>query len=163
MVRRISTRPEDLPIPIDAKAHRSWPPIMLEIAAHIGAYDTLRLVDAYAGQRLYVPIDASRSRLGELIGSEKAAIMSQVFGVETLLIPSGRRPLERARRAGVIALVRTKKMTVSEAAALLRMAPRHLTTLINKTDEGTDAEPLLTLERPRDARQLEMFDPTQAP
>jgi hypothetical protein len=159
MARRLTTRPDDLPIPVDAKAHSSWPPIMLEIAAHIGAYDTLRIVDAYAGQRVYIPIDASRNPLRDLIGSDKAAIMSQVFGIETLLIPSGRRPLERARRAGVVALVRAKKMTVSDAAALLRMAPRHLTTLINKTDEGTDDEPLVMLERPRDARQLEMFEP----
>ena len=158
MAHKFTTRPEELPIPEDARPHASWPPLMLEMAAHIGAYATLCLVDAFAGQYIYVPLDAARSPFREIVGAEKAEILSHVYGRERLPIPAGRNPLMRARRAGVIALVRSNKMTVSEAAARLRMPVRHLSTLINKTDEGTDAEPLLLLDRPRDARQIEMFE-----
>lgn len=158
MARRISFRPEQLPIPEDVKAHPKWPPLMLDMAAHVGAYTVLRIVDAFAGQYIYIPVDPTLNPFLDVIGKEKAAIITQVYMRERLPIPVGRLPLERARRAGVIALVRAKKMTVHEAAARLRMAPRHLTTLINKTDEGTDAEPLLLLDRPRDARQLDMFE-----
>lgn len=158
MARQFASRPESLPIPPDAKPHRTWPPIMLDMAAHIGAYDTLRIVDAFAGQYIYVPLNPATSPFTDIIGGEKAALLSHVYGRERLNIPAGRNALMRARRAGVIALVRAKKMTVKEAAARLRMPERHLFTLISKTDEGTDAEPLLILERPRDARQLDMFE-----
>jgi len=158
MARQIATRPEDLPIPEDAKAHESWPPIMLDMAAHVGAHATLRIVDAFAGQYIYVPMDVSRSPFTDVVGAEKAAVLAHVYGRERLPIPVGRNALMRARRAGVIALVRAKKLGVGEAAALLRMPVRHMSRLINKTDEGTDAEPTLLLQRPRDARQLDMFE-----
>ncbi|MFY9350077.1 MAG: hypothetical protein WBL20_04705 [Sphingobium sp.] len=158
MARPLNTRPDELPIPQDAKPHRSWPALMLDMAAHIGAYDTLRLVDAFAGQYVYVPLDASRSPFAEVLGRDQAAVLSRIYGREKLQIPAGRSALARARRAGVVALVRAKRLTVSEGAAWLRMPVRHLSTLINHTDEGTDAEPLLDLQRPRDARQIEMFD-----
>ncbi|WP_370176256.1 hypothetical protein [Sphingobium abikonense] len=158
MAHQFTTLPEQLPIPPDAKPHASWPPLMLDMAAHIGAYAALQIVDALAGQYVYVPVDPSRSPFAEIVGAEKAAVMAHVYGRERLPIPSGRNALMRARRAGVIALVRAHKMTVSEAAARLRMPVRHLSTLINKTDEGTDAEPALLLERPRDTRQLDMFE-----
>ncbi|WP_289145062.1 hypothetical protein [uncultured Sphingobium sp.] len=158
MARQFASRPEQLPIPEDAKPHRTWPPLMLDMAAHIGAYATLRLIDAFAGQYIYVPLDPARSPFTDVVGTDKAAVLAHVYGRERLPIPAGRNALVRARRAGMIALVRTNRMTVSEAAARLRMPVRHLSTLINNSDEGTDAEPLLLLERPRDARQLDMFE-----
>ena len=158
MARQFASRPEELPIPEDAKPHKSWPPLMLDMAAHIGAYATLKIVDAFAGQFIYVPLDSSRSPFTDVIGADKAAVLAHVYGRERIPIPSGRNALMRARRGGILALVRAKKMTISEGAARLRMPVRHLSTLINKTDEGTDAEPALILERPRDARQLDMFE-----
>jgi hypothetical protein len=158
MARHFTMRPEQLPIPEDTKPHASWPPLMLDMAAHIGAYATLCIVDAFAGQYIYIPVDASRSPFEDIIGREKAAVLAHVYGRERLPIPTGRHALSRARRAGVIALVRANRMTVSEAAARLRTPVRHLSTLINQTDEGTDAEPAILLQRTRDARQLDMFD-----
>jgi hypothetical protein len=61
MARARTFRPEDIPIPTDAGAHESWPPAMLEMAAHIGPYATLLVVDAFAGQDVYVPRDPARS------------------------------------------------------------------------------------------------------
>ncbi|QCI93243.1 hypothetical protein [Novosphingobium sp. EMRT-2] len=157
MARPRTFRPEDIPIPPDAKPHESWPPMMLEMAAHIGPYDTLRLVDAFAGQEVYIPMDAGRSPFVEIVGSDKAAILSHVYGRERLPIPTGRNALLRARRQGVIAAIRAGRLTVVEGAAILRMARRHLSRLVNQTDEGTECQAAPLLVRPKDARQLEMF------
>lgn len=157
MARPRTFRPDDIPIPPDAKHHASWPPIMLDMAAHIGAYDTLRLVDAFAGQDVYIPMDAKRSPFTDVIGSDKAAILSHVYGRERLPIPTGRNALLRARRQGIIAAIRAGRLTVVEGAAILRMARRHLSRLVHGTDEGMDCQPVPLLERPKDIRQLEMF------
>lgn len=157
MARPRTSRPEDIPIPADAKPHKSWGPVMLEMAAHIGPYHTLLLVDAFAGQDVYVPLDAAQSPFTEIIGAEKAAILSYVYGRERLPIPTGRNALHRARRQGVIALIREKRLSVSEGAAIMRMKRAHMSMLVNQTNEGTDSEPVMLLERPRDNRQMEMF------
>ena len=157
MARPRTFKPDDIPIPADVKPHASWPPMMLEMAAHIGPYDTLRIVDAFAGQEVYVPLDARRSPFTDIVGTDKAAVLAHVYGRERLPIPTGRNALLRARRQGVIAAIRAHRMTVVEGAAILRTARRHLSRLVNQSDEGTDAEPVPILERPRDHRQLEMF------
>jgi hypothetical protein len=157
MSRPRTFRSEDIPIPPDAKPHASWPPTMLEMAAHIGPYHTLLIVDAFAGQEVYIPVDASRSPFTSIVGSEKAAILSHVYGRERLPIPVGRNSILRARRQGVIALIREKRISVKEAAAILRMKRSYLSYLVNQTDEGTDSQATPLLERPRDHRQLEMF------
>lgn len=162
MARPRTTRPDDLPIPADARAHSSWPPSMLEMAAHIGAYDTLRLVDAFAGQDVYIPVDPSRSPFRDLVSTEKCAVLSHVYGRERLPIPSGRQALLRARRQGIIAAIRAGRMTVVEGAAILRMARRHLSRLVNQSDEGQDCAPVLLPAPVKDPRQLEMFGETQA-
>lgn len=157
MARARTFRPDDIPIPPDARPHASWPPMMLEMAAHIGPYDTLRIVDAFAGQEVYVPLDAKRSPFTDIVGVDKAAVLAHVYGRERLPIPTGRNALLRARRQGVIAAIRAHRLTVVEGAAILRMARRHLSRLVNQTDEGLDCQQVPLLERPKDARQLEMF------
>lgn len=157
MARARTFRPDDIPIPLDAKPHASWPPMMLEMAAHIGPYDTLRIVDAFAGQDVYVPLDPSRSPFTDIVGSAKAAVLAHVYGRERLPVATGRNALLRARRQGIIAAIRSGRLTVVEGAAILRMARRSVCRLLNQSDEGTDAEPVPLLERPKDHRQLEMF------
>lgn len=157
MSRPKSYKADAVAIPTDAKPHASWPPLMLDMAAHIGPYATLCIVDAFAGRQIYIPIDAKLNPFTDIIGSEKAAVLSHVYGCERLEIPTGRNALLRARRQGVIAAIRAGRLTVVEGAAMLRMARRHLSRLVNQSDEGTDAEPVPILERPRDHRQLEMF------
>lgn len=156
MARPRTFRPEDIPIPMDAQAYENWAPIMLDMAAHIGPYATLLLVDAFAGQQVYVSSNPARSPFAEIIGTDKAAILAHVYGREQLQIPSGRRELLRARRQGIIAAVREKRMTVGEGAAILRMARRHFSHLVNHSDEGLECEPLVLTPR-KDPRQLDMF------
>jgi hypothetical protein len=157
MARPRTFRPDDIPIPEDSRAHASWPPTMLEMAAHIGAYDTLRIVDAFAGQDVYIPVDPRRSPFTDIVGADKAAVLSHVYGRERLPIPSGRQPLLRARRQGIIAAIRANRMSVVEGAAILRMARRHLSRLVNQTEEGLDSEPVFVLPSVKDPRQLDMF------
>lgn len=130
---------------------------MLEMAAHIGAYDTLRIVDAFAGQTVYVPMNASRNPFVEVVGADKATILSHVYGAEKLPIPTGRQPLAHARRQAVIAAIRSGSLSVSKGAAMLRMPRRHLSHLVNQTNEGTDCEPVAALASRHDARQIDMF------
>lgn len=158
MARPRAARLEDIPIPDDARPHPSWPPAMLEMAAHIGAADTLRVVDAFAGQDVYVPVDPARSPFAAIIGAEKAAVLSHVYQRERLAIPAGRHALARARRQGIIAAIRNRRMTVVEGAAILGMARRHLSRLVNQTDEGTGCEPVAPQRRVSDPRQLDMFE-----
>lgn len=160
MARPRTFRIEDVPIPPDVKAYPNWPASMLEMAAHIGAYATLLLVDAFAGQDVYVPLDPKRSPFTDIVGAEKAGIIAHVYGRERLPIPTGRNPLLRARRQGVIAAARAGKISKKEGAAILRTPRAHFSHLINQTDEGTDAMPVAELVRPRDTRQLEMFEDT---
>lgn len=157
MARPRSFRPEDLPIPEDARPHRTWPPIMLEMAAHIGPYDTLRIVDAFAGQDVYVPKDERRSPFRDIVGPAKVAVLASIYARQRIPIPVARGPLLRARRQGIIAAIRVGQMTVAEGAAILRMNRRHVSRLINQTDEGLDTEPALVLPSVTDPRQLDMF------
>lgn len=162
MARPRTFRLENTPIPTDAKPYPTWPASMLEMAAHIGPYATLLLVDAFAGQDVYVPLDPKRSPFTDIIGAEKAEIIAHVYGREKLPIPTGRNPLLRARRQGIIAAARAGKISKKEAAAILRTPRAYFSRLFNQTDEGTDAMPVAELMRPRDTRQLEMFDDPDA-
>ncbi|HEX7820664.1 MAG TPA: hypothetical protein VF463_08590 [Sphingobium sp.] len=158
MARPKTIRIDDWPIPEDAQADPKWPPIMLDMAAHIGPYATLLIVDAFAGQEVYVSKDPARSPFSDIIGADKAETMAHVYGVERLRIPGGRMPLLKARRAGILAACRAKKMSVDEGAAILRMPRRHLRHIVNHTQEALTATPMVLLPRARDARQLDMFD-----
>ncbi|WDF73506.1 hypothetical protein [Novosphingobium sp. KACC 22771] len=159
MARPRTFRPDDIPIPTDVQAHENWAPIMLDMAAHIGPYSTLLLVDAFAGQNVYVSRNPDKNPFIEIVGADKAAIITQVYCRERLQIPSGRRELLRARRQGIVAAVRERLMTASEGAAILRMPRRHFTRLLNKTDEGLECQPLVLKPR-KDPRQLDMFSET---
>lgn len=157
MARPRTFRPEEIAIPPDARPHRSWPPFMLEMAAHIGAYDTLRIVDALGGQDFVVAVNPARGPFPAIVGAEKSATLSHVYARERIVVPLGTEALRRARREPVLAAVRQGKLSVKEAAAMLRMRRTHLSRLINHTDEGTDCETPLLLPSRHAPRQLDMF------
>ena len=146
----------DLPIPQDAKVTRKWPAQMIEMADHIGAYHTLRLIDRFGGQQIRVPMDAERSPFREVLDARLVRLMSQIYGNNELELPVGRAVLAEARRAPILASVRNKDMTVREAARVLGTARTYVSELVNRTTEASDAEPL---RRPKrgDDRQIEMF------
>lgn len=152
----------DLPIPPDAGVTRKWPPQMVEMADHIGAYQTLRLIDAKGGEQVRVPLDPERSPFREVLDARLVRVMAQIYGGNELELPVGRAVLNEARRAPVLASVRNGDMTVREAAKILGTARTYVSELVNRTAEASGAAPL---RRPRrgDDRQIEMFETTGTP
>ena len=139
---------EDLPIPEGVEADSTWPPILAELADHVGAYDALLICDAFAGRELYIPIDPQLSPLRGLISDSNCTLIAHVYGRERLPIPTGRNTILRAKRAGVISAIRSGELTVVRGAAILRMARRHLSRLVNQTNEGVGVQPT-ALPEPR--------------
>lgn len=148
---------DELPIPQDSPVTTKWTGQMQEMAAHIGAYRTLLVVDKLGGQEVQVPSDPSRNRLADVIGVEGAAIISQIYGGNVLRVPVAKAALNEARRAGVIAAIRAKRMTVAEAAPILRTSRSYLSHLVNSTTEGEEAAPIVPSRSRHDPRQIEMF------
>lgn len=149
----------ELPIPPEVQPTRLWTGQMLEMAAHIGAYATLLLVDRLGGQTIRVPMDAAINPMAAIIGDEAAAIMSRVYGRNFMTIPAGRAALDEARRAPVLAAIRAGGLTINAAVPILRTTRTRISHLINHSDEGR-AERAWT-PPPRkvraDARQIIMF------
>lgn len=162
---------DELPIPTDARVTKKWTEQMREMAAHIGAYQTLQVIDALGGQQIDIPSDPANNRMASFLGEEGAAIMSRIYGGNKLWVPVGRPALNEARRAGIIAACREKKMTIAEAAPILKTSRSYLGYLVNKTDEGEEVEPYIPRRGQPDPRQLDMFavpapsdnEPTPAP
>lgn len=148
---------DELPIPADVPVTRKWTEQMREMAAHIGAYRTLLIVDTLGGQEIEVPINPERNRLAQVIGDEGAAIMSRIYGRNKLRVPVARAALDEARRAGIIAAIRAGKMTIGEAVPILKTSRNYLSHLVNSTAEGEEVAPYLPKRSRHDPRQLEMF------
>lgn len=147
----------DLPIPKDARVTRRWTEQMCEMAAHIGAYRTLLVIDALAGQVVKIPKRMEFNRLEAVIGKDGAEIMSRIYGGNVLQVPVGRAALNEARRAGVIAAIRARKMTIADAVPILETSRSYISHLVNQTSEGSDAAVYVPPRRGRDDRQLDMF------
>jgi hypothetical protein len=102
-------------------ASAAWPPNLRALAAAIGEDAVARLVDAYAGQRVYIPIRPPRGghRLAELLGGEALAQLQQDFGGAQIEIPL-------ARPAGALkAAIAAAEGTTSEVAARLGCSRRY--------------------------------------
>jgi hypothetical protein len=148
----------DLPIPEDVRPTRLWTGQMLELAAHVGPYAALLLIDRLGGQSIRVPMDPERNRMREIIGAEKTIIMSRVYGGNSVTIPVGRPAVEEAKRGPVLAAIREQRLTINEAVPILRTSRTRISHLINNTDEGLrDRAWLPTPEVRRDRRQLDLF------
>lgn len=157
MTRRVDLpRAEELPIPADVQPGPGWTEQMLEMAAHVGAFDTLAIVAALGGQSIYIPRDKAKSPFAEIVGEAAVATLAWVYGGHHYAVPVGRAALARARRAPVLAAVRAKRMTTADAARLLGTSRTYLAHLANQTDEGAAATPI-QLSRKRDTRQIELF------
>lgn len=154
-------RLEDLPLPADPLPDRSWTVQMREWAGVIGPLAVLQLVDVWGGQELYVPLDSDGSQLAQVVGEAASIAMSAEFGGNHFQLPVARQALNRARRASVIAAIRARRMTITEAVPILRTSRTYLSRLVNHSDEGCDAEPFRTNRG--DPRQMALFGGAAAP
>jgi len=149
---------DDFPIPSDVAPGPGWSAGMRDMAAHIGAYATLLISERHGGEEVYIPADATRNPFLPLIGGEKARALSWVYRRETLPIPTARTAIARARRAGIIAAARNGRLTVSDAARIMRLRRDYVSKLVNRTDEGAGVPPApIGATRAVDPRQLDMF------
>lgn len=134
---------------------------MLEMASHIGAYDTLRIVAVYGGQYIYITVDPNRNPFRDLVGREQAEILSRVYGAERIRVPTAKSAIARAQRAPIIAAVRAGRLTGDAAARMLGTSRTYLAHLVNGTDEGDGTAPMV-VARDRGRHylpgQLDMFE-----
>jgi len=148
----------DLPIPDDARPDRRWSPLMLEIAAHIGPPATLRFCDAFGGREIRISRDAARRQFAPVLTDDQGARFAAAFGGERIDVPVAKNAILAARRAGILAAVRSKKLTIGEAAVICRTPRKYLSKLVNGTLEGTGSEPVVPLPAPStDPRQLDLL------
>lgn len=151
-------RIEDLEIPADVQPGKSWTASMLEMAAHIGPYATMQIVDRFGGLELYVPRSADNWHVADLIGREAAHKLCSTYGRERLPIPVAKAAVSAAKRQGVISAVRAKKLTLTQAAHILRTSRTYLSGLVNGTDEGEGVPPLIPMNRRLHIGQFELFE-----
>lgn len=150
---------DELPIPPDVQPTALWPSQLLELAAHIGPYDALRMIEVIGGQFFRIPKNPEKNRLSEIVGKEKAATISFVYGGEKIDWPLAQRAVHEAKRGPVLKAIREGRLTIQEAVPILRMTRKSISHLINQSDEGTANQvwiPVPTIRR--DTRQLDMFD-----
>lgn len=154
-------RLDDLPIPADVRPGAGWTEQMLDLAVHIGPHATLSIVAEFGGQRLSIPRDADRSPFLDLIGRDKAAKVAWLYGGERFQVPVARAAVHRAKRGGILTLVRSKSMTVGDAAIILGTSRNYVTYLVNTAQESLNAPatPRSLLTR-QDNRQLDLFAST---
>lgn len=150
-------RLHDLPIPEDVKPDKRWSPLMLEMAAHIGPAATLRFCDALGGREIRVSPKVDRRQFEGVLSDEEAARFTHAFGRERLNVPVATNAILAARRAGVLAAVRANKLTIGEAAVICRTPRNYISQLVNRSNEGTDAAPVVALPSTRDPRQMDLL------
>lgn len=131
---------------------------MRDMADCIGAYETLLISDRYGGQEIYIPADATKNPFLPLIGAAKARALSWTYRRITLPVPTAGYALRRARRAGIVAAVRSGDCTVADMARMLGIRRDYASKLVNQTDEGRETLPLLALTPRQDHRQLSLLD-----
>lgn len=157
-MKRASYTMADLPIPPDCVPTRKWTEQMLEMSDHIGPYATLQIIAAYGGQQIYIPANAAQNRMADVVGDAVAAILSNIYGCNTLSVPVGRAALDEARRGGVIAAIRSGDMTINAAVPILGTSRTYLSFLVNHTKEGEGEQQWAPLPRPKhDPRQTDIF------
>lgn len=148
---------DDLPVPLDIVAGPGWSAQMVEMAQHIGAYETLMISDRHGGKEFYIPADPEKNPFLDIVGPAKAKVLSWVYRRETIVIPTARYALRLARRGSVLAAVRAGDLTVADAARIMGTRRDYASKLVNQTVEGIGAAPLPRPPRAKDPRQLEMF------
>lgn len=126
---------------------------MLEMADHIGAYATLRLIEVFGGQPVYIPYKDQLSPFTGLLGVDTARHIAQIYGGNRLQLPVGKAALLRARRGPIVAAARAKTLSMRDAAAILGTSTTYMAHLVNATDEGAPSD----APARRSSDQLDLF------
>lgn len=151
-------RLEDYPIPHDVQPDRSWSVEMLEMAAHIGPMATLHILDAYGGQKVYIPRDPDKNPFSKVLSREHVMKISWAYGTTTLQLPVARPALARARRRAVIAAVRIGALPTRDAAIILGTSRKYLGKLLDRKEERGGVPIPMPRRGAADVRQISIFD-----
>ena len=140
-------------IPDDVEPCSAWTESMLEMAEWIGPAATLRLIAAFGGIELYVPLEMTEDHpIAEAIGIDAARRLVAIYGRERLDLPAGNPAIAAARRQKVLAQVKAGTLSKQKAARQLGTSARYVRQLL--------AQPRimrqLGLPRRREA-QLDLF------
>lgn len=151
---------DELPIPEDVQISDKWSEQMVEMAGHIGAYQTLRLLEHYGGQQLSFTKELVEGDLAELLGAEAAQTLRKIYLGERVQLPTGKNAIAFAKRQPVLAAVRSGDLTGQDATKILKTSRTYVSHLINDTLEGTGVVPPPQFRRRRrgDPRQIDLFE-----
>ena len=131
----------DLPIPRDAKIDESWTDQMRELAAFTTPYIALLICDKFGGQSLYIPMNWETSVLRQAVPDVWVEKISAAIAPYKYFVPRARAALARARRAGVLAMVRANTLSKRNAAIILGTTRNYVIQML-KTGEGLDVQPI---------------------
>lgn len=135
-------RLSDIPIPPNIRPDESWPPSLVEVADHVGAYNALLLVERFGGDRFRVASDYKLSPLFAIWPPSVVEHFHFNFAHELFWVPTAKTALNRARRGAVLAAVRAGTLTGNDAAVILETSRRQVGTMLHYYGEGLDSAPI---------------------
>ncbi len=110
--------------------------LMDDLIRAVGAEAAARLIDAYGGTRIYIPVNPqTRDRVSAVIGIEKARELAKQFGGDRIYIAHP--PLRRRR----IAALRIEGKRTAEIARLVGCTVRWVEQVLRDGPQGHSARP----------------------
>lgn len=112
-------RISDLAVAEPVEIGLCWTPLMMEIAAHIGAKATLDLLDVVGGQHFRISRGVVQRRFSLIIGDEAAQQFCDAFAGEKLDLPVARHAIFRAKASPLLNRVKRGRTTIAQASIIL--------------------------------------------
>ncbi len=112
------------------------PQVLQDFVRLIGLVATMLIVEAYGGRRLYIPINPHADHpIARLIGLEKLAILSKVYGLEDHFdIPKAVRALRHLRDEKIRAEYGPK--SASTLALEHKLTERQIWNIVGRNDDA---------------------------
>lgn len=119
---------------LDIREIEALPPSLVDVAEVVGLAATLALVEHAGGVRIYVPERlGDEHRLVEWLGREAAALLSEAFAMEELVVPRCADALRRVRNRQ-IRHERDQGARPAELALRYRLTERQVYTILSRDD-----------------------------
>jgi hypothetical protein len=111
---------------------KEWPPLINEIAEHIGDEAAMNLFVRFAGRRLRPPKRLPPDHvINSIIGEEKAQIISRIFGDEIMDFPTGKCLLIKIRNQRIFKAYKDG-MSQADLATLHQITQRQINQIIRQ-------------------------------
>lgn len=113
-----------------------WTPQLIELAHHIGIEPTLKPVERYGGQSVYISRKPRHPSIEEAIGSAAAELLRRIYTCERIAVPNARYLLARRNRAEIVAQARAGLIGITKAARVIGTSRTYMSHLVHHTNEG---------------------------